>query len=844
MTTSGVTATSLLLPEGSALRVAAGMVNVFVAEHTGGQTGAWVHLVTLVAPAVALGESVPGAVLIASALPGAEVAVVAASSLTAQQAAAAARPGSGAAQALDRARESVERKAEADLLSDEHDTWLVSGALADLADAVPGHADASVNESPQVRAVRRLARLVGLPADPVRLRGAVADARVSGRDLVAALAAACDASVRRLVLPPDWWRLRGPALLVTDRRTGDVLVAQPGRRAYQVWDPATGREHPVDERLAASIAPTAMVFQPLLDPNRPARLRDLARMGTRGSGRTAAVVLVATAAIGLIAAVVPVVSGRLTTAVADNTGVSLPVVAGALLIVVAASMAVSAVRMFALLRLRTQFTSTAAAAVWDRQLRLSMNWHKQRTQGERAMDATAVDIATANAPDSAITALLDTSAILGAVLGAFVVNAWVAVAIVGILLVRGVAEGIIGRRQVAMAARDVELEGESPTLEILTGVTRLRASGALRRAYARWVAFTAEGVQLSVRRGRLQTVQSALSALWPSLGLALLLGVIAVTAGTAADTQSLGVLVTAQTALVAANSALVAAVASTSAAFSARAILRRTEPILQALPESAGGGEVAPLAGRIDLRGIVYRYAPDLPPIFEGLNLQIEPGEHLAIVGPSGTGKTTLLRLVLGLDDPEAGLVAFDGKDLTGLDRSAVRRQIGAVMQSSALLPGSIRDNVDLGRGLSATAVWQALDQAAVADDVREMPMGLNTVVVEGGAGISGGQRQRILLARALAGNPRILVLDEATSALDNVSQAAVVANLDRLHVTRIVVAHRLSTIQRADRIAVLDGGRIVQQGTFADLVAVDGPFRTLVERQSVDALSTQAPTQ
>ena len=238
------------------------------------------------------------------------------------------------------------------------------------------------------------------------------------------------------------------------------------------------------------------------------------------------------------------------------------------------------------------------------------------------------------------------------------------------------------------------------------------------------------------------------------------------------------------------------------------------------------------------MRGIVYRYAPEIPPILEGLNLQVEAGEHLALVGASGTGKTTLLRLLLGLDDPESGLVSFDGKDLTGLDRSAVRRQIGAVMQSSALLPGSIRENVDLGRGLNVTQIWEALDQAAVGDDVREMPMGLNTVVVEGGAGISGGQRQRILLARALAGGPRILVLDEATSALDNVSQAAVVANLDRLRITRIVVAHRLSTIERADRIAVLDAGRIVQAGAFADLVAVDGPFRTLVERQSVDALA------
>lgn len=839
MTADGFTTTSLSLPSGSSLRVERGVVHVFVAEHDDGHTGAWIPLATLTGPAVALGADVSGAVLIASALPGAEARVVATATLGESERMHAVELGRDAPTVLAAAREAVLRKAEADQLSDEHDAWLVRGAMTDLADAIPGHVDARARIEPvEVRAVRRLAQALRLPADPVRLRGAVTDAQVSGRDPITALAAACDASVRRLELPPAWWRSRGPALLVRVQDTGALCVAQPGRRGYRVWDPATGHDTAVDAERAAGLARTALLFQPLLNPGRPARLRDLLRMGTRGAGRAFAVILLATTVVALLSAVVPVVAGRLTAAVAEDTGVALPSVAIALLLVVAASTAVSAVRAFALLRIRTQFTSTAAAAVWDRQLRLPMAWHNKRTQSERIMDATAVDVAASGASDSVIIALLDTSAIVGAVVGAFVVNEWVAFTIAGILVVRGIVESAIGRRLVKLAALDVESEASSPAYEILNGVTRLRASGALRRAYARWAEDIARDVQLSVRRGRMQTTLAVLGALWPTLGLALLLAVIAVTAGTQADAQSLGVLVTAQTALVAADSALATAIASVGAALSATAILRRTTPILKALPESAGGGEVAPLAGGIDMRGVVYRYAPEIPPILQGLNLQVEAGEHLALVGASGTGKTTLLRLLLGLDDPESGLVSFDGKDLAGLDRSAVRRQIGAVMQSSALLPGSIRENVDLGRGLSVTEIWEALDQAAVGDDVREMPMGLNTLVVEGGAGISGGQRQRILLARALAGSPRILVLDEATSALDNVSQAAVVANLDRLRITRIVVAHRLSTIERADRIAVLDAGCIVQEGVFADLVAVDGPFRTLVERQSVDALA------
>ena len=841
---NGPTATSTGLPGGTALRILAGTANIFVAQSIDGETGAWVHLASIEAPALALGADLPDAVLLASGLPNARTQLCDAAALSPDELGTALRPGDRAAGALADAGERRHRKAEADALSSQHDAWLVRDALTDLADAVPGHGDlASTSLPPSVLAMLRLASLVGLPADPVRLRSAVAEADVSGRDPITALASACNASVRRLELPADWWRMRGPALLIVDPASGEISVARHAGRGYRLWSPGTGREFELDADSAARIAHTALLLQPLLDPNRRARLRDLLRMGTRGSGRTVGIVLLTTALIGGLSAVVPVVSGRLTAAVAASTGTLLPAVGLALLLVVGASTAVAAVRVFALLRLRTQFTSTAAAAVWDRQLRLPMSWHKKRTHSERITDATSVDVAASSASDATITALLDTAAILGSVFGAFVVSPWIALTIVGILLLRALVEGAIGRGLVRVAADEVQSSATSPVIEILTGVTRLRASGALRRAYARWAQDIAQGVGIAVRRGRLQTRLAVFGALWPSLGLALLLGVVALTMGNAPEAEALGVLVTAQTALVEANAALAAAIASVSAGLSALAILRRTVPILQALPESAGGGEVAPLAGGIDLRGIVYRYEPEMAPIFDGLNLQVEPGEHLALVGPSGTGKTTLLRLILGLDDPEAGLVAFDGKDLTGLDRSAARRQIGAVMQSSALLPGSIRENVDLGRGLSATQVWEALDQAAVGDDVRAMPMGLNTVVIEGGAGISGGQRQRILLARALAGNPRILVLDEATSALDNVSQAAVVANLDRLRITRIVVAHRLSTIERADRIAVLDHGQIVQEGTFDELVAIDGPFRDLVERQSVDALPQRRPS-
>jgi len=214
------------------------------------------------------------------------------------------------------------------------------------------------------------------------------------------------------------------------------------------------------------------------------------------------------------------------------------------------------------------------------------------------------------------------------------------------------------------------------------------------------------------------------------------------------------------------------------------------------------------------------------------VTFSVKPGEQVAIVGPSGCGKTTLMRILLGLEDPESGVITIDGQDLGVLDRPSFRRQVGSVLQSSTLLPGPIRDNVDMGRGLTSKEIWQALEWACVADEVRAMGMGLDTPVVDGGGTVSGGQRQRILLARALACNPRMLILDEATSALDNVTQGSIVEHLENLRLTRILIAHRLSTIQGADRIIVIAGGRVAQQGTFDDLVSQPGHFADLVQRQ------------
>jgi ATP-binding cassette subfamily C protein len=212
--------------------------------------------------------------------------------------------------------------------------------------------------------------------------------------------------------------------------------------------------------------------------------------------------------------------------------------------------------------------------------------------------------------------------------------------------------------------------------------------------------------------------------------------------------------------------------------------------------------------------------------------LNIEAGEFAALVGPSGSGKSSLLRLLLGFDTPESGAIYYDGQDLHGLDLQAVRRQLGVVLQNGKLMPGDIRTNIVGMSALTIEDAWEAVRMAGLDKEIEQMPMGMHTVIGEGGSTLSGGQRQRLLIARAIVTKPRILFFDEATSALDNAAQAVVAASLERLQATRVVIAHRLSTIVKADRIFVLDAGRLVQTGTYAELVNQPGLFADLVKRQ------------
>lgn len=261
------------------------------------------------------------------------------------------------------------------------------------------------------------------------------------------------------------------------------------------------------------------------------------------------------------------------------------------------------------------------------------------------------------------------------------------------------------------------------------------------------------------------------------------------------------------------------------------------KPFFETVPEVAQDKEVITrLSGGVELSNISFRYKEDMPLVLDNLSLKIRPGEYVAIVGKTGCGKSTLMRILLGFETPQRGAVYYDSKDLKRIDVKSLRRKIGSVMQNGKLFTGDIYSNITIAAPwLTVDDAWEAAEIAGLAEDIRQMPMGMNTLLSEGQGGVSGGQRQRILIARAVAPKPKILMFDEATSALDNITQKQVSEALDNMKCTRIIIAHRLSTIRQCDRIIVLDKGKIIEDGTYEELLGLNGYFAELVERQRLD---------
>lgn len=687
-------------------------------------------------------------------------------------------------------------------------------------------------DPPPLAAVRLVAARLGVPIATV----SAADGYGRRMAEVQRIAGAAGIPWRVIQLPNNWWRRDLGVMVGYRRREGGteepvaLLRDGPG---YVYAVPAEGRVVAVTARTAPALTDRAVVlYAPL--PEGVRDTRSLLRFGHRGSGRDLLALLVVSVAVALLGLSVPVMTGMVLGDFVANGQRDL-VVQGALLVVAGGLVAavLSMVQNLTALRWQGRSAATMQAAIWHRVLSLPASFFARRSTGQLA--TMTLGVASAQESLSSVLTIAALNALSGSANLLLVYLYDLRLALLATLLlavgigVCAIAARVELRQQRALYEQEQTLA--SRVFQMLTGMAKLRAAAAEDRAFALWAGDFAQARGLFAAARRVQNLLSTFNAAFP---IACSAAIFALVGSMPRDTISITTFLaffTAFTLLI--NSTL----QFTGVAITATGVLpmlERLRPILDSQPESSGGRlDPGDLSGRVALSRVSFRYGDDGPLVLDDVSFTAEPGEFVALVGPTGCGKSTILRLLLGFERPTTGSVLYDGQDLAELELAAVRRQCGVVLQHGALLAGDIKTNIVGSTSHTVDDAWEAARMAGIDGEIAAMPMGMHTILSEGTNTLSGGQRQRIMIARALVAKPRLVFLDEATSALDNPTQRLVADSTRRLNATRIVIAHRLSTVADADRIIVLDQGRIVQQGTFDELAADrDGLFARLASRQ------------
>ncbi|NEA48359.1 NHLP bacteriocin export ABC transporter permease/ATPase subunit, partial [Streptomyces sp. SID10815] len=611
-----------------------------------------------------------------------------------------------------------------------------------------------------------------------------------------------------------------------------ALLWRRGR--YTAVHPATGRASAVGPGDAGQFEPRAVMFyRPL--PERPPGPLALLRFCLRGSRGDLLNLLISGLVTVALGALVPVATGRVLGQYVPRAERE-PIAQVCLAVLVSGVVAAAFLLLenLTVLRLEGRVEAALQPAVWDRLLRLPTRFFTERSTGELA--SAAMGVSAIRRLLAGVGPVVAQSATVGAMnlVLLFWYSASMAWAAVGMLVVIAAVFSGLGLWQVRWQRRLVVLTNQlnDQAFQTLRGLPKLRVAAAEDYAYAAWAEKFARGRALQRRVGGIKNVTTVLGAVYlPVCTLVMFM----LLAGPARGSMSAAAFLTFSTSVTMLLTSVTSLTGAFVSAVAALPLLEEIRPVLEAAPEvCAASTRPGPLSGAVEARRLSFRYGDDGPLVLDDVSFEARPGEFVAVVGPSGCGKSTLLRLLIGFDRPLSGSVLYDGQDLAALDRSAVRRQCGVVLQHAQPFTGSILDVIRGAEPCSPEEAMAAAELAGLAEDIRRMPMGLHTLVAGGGS-VSGGQRQRLMIAQALVRRPRLLFLDEATSALDNATQRIVIDSTRELNATRIVIAHRLSTVLDADRVVVLREGRVVQQGPPAELLAHEGgPLRELVRRQLV----------
>ena len=649
------------------------------------------------------------------------------------------------------------------------------------------------------------------------------------------LLTASDIMFRKVTLEPGWSRDAMGVMVTSLADSGAVItVVRNGAGVYVYKDPKTGKNVTVHKPEEQKIGNEAYCFyRPL--PLRSLTLKDLIRYMTDSvDSWDIASFIIASLMVTLVGMILPKLNHILMGEVVKYGSLQLlGAVMSFMLFAMISSFMLSIIKSFVQSRIRTKLSVNVQAAAMMRVLSLPAGFFKKYSSGEFSQYLSYVNSLCTTLVDSifstAITgvfSLVYLTQIFSYAKSLVIPSLVVSVLTLGLSIAGNMAQSQINKELMELSAQERGL-----TYALMGGVEKIRLSGAENRVFTKWLDLYTRGADLKFNPPVIVKFQKVFNAAITLTGTIVMYFIAVKTRVSVADYYAFN------TAYAYVSGALNAITSVAIAAATVKPSLELIRPLMEAVPEKHVGREsVATITGNIELSHVTFRYEKEGRKIIDDLSLKIPARQYVAIVGKTGCGKSTLLRLLLGFEKPESGAIFYDRKDIQTLDLGSLRKLIGTVLQEGELFSGSIFENITISApNLTLQEAWDAAEIAGIADDIRAMPMGMSTVLQEGGGGISGGQKQRIMIARAVAPKPKLLLLDEATSALDNITQKQVSDALDRMRCTRIVIAHRLSTIRHCDRILVMDGGKIVEDGKYEQLIEKGGVFAELVERQRLD---------
>ena len=640
---------------------------------------------------------------------------------------------------------------------------------------------------------------------------------------------------RNVELQKGWYKdAYGPMLGFLKEEGVPVALLPDLLRGYFYIDPVTGERVRINSKKAECLDKDAICFYrplPLKKIGIPDLLRYLVQCVAVSDGVMIAAATLAVSLVGLLAPrLIKAMTGQV---LAGGRTDVLLAVAVFLFSSTIASLLLGSVKELIMQRIDTKTSLGVQASMMMRLLTLPAGFFRKYSPGELSSRSMSVNqlcsLLLGVFVSSGLTSV--TSLVYIGQIFDFAPTLVIPALIIIVVTVLISTVSVLIQTRINKKKMEHAVKESGMSYSMITGVQKIRLAGAEKRIFAKWLNMFSEEAELEYNPPIFITINGVINT-GISLFSTIVLYYLAVKSGV--DQSSYFAFTSAYGAVMGAFMSLAGTAMSVA---QIKPTLEMAEPFLKTEPELSEGKEiVTEISGAIEVDHVSFRYQDDMPYVLRDLSLKVKAGEYVAIVGKTGCGKSTLMRLLLGFEKPDIGAVYYDGKDISSLEPSSLRRNIGTVMQSSGLFQGDIYSNIVISAPqLTVKDAWEAAEKAGIADDIRAMPMGMNTVISEGQGGVSGGQKQRLMIARAIAPNPKLLMFDEATSALDNKTQRQVSEALDAMGCTRIIIAHRLSTIRHCDRILVLDGGSIIEEGTYEELIAKGGFFADLVARQRLD---------